>query len=473
MHLFAIFLFVCHVTAIWPAPQSFTYGSSVVWVKDDNLSVIYNGRSVRWFPNSSYVEHSRDSYESQTELFFAQLPISNSSSNSQRFSSQVVVSFAVGRALKTIFSEKFIPWKLHPRNHLASFEPAASDKRTYVKILSITQTIADNATSFKPLAGQVDESYTLAVAEDGSASLTANSYIGILRGLETFTQLFYTHSSGSGIYSNLAPIKIIDKPKFPHRGLNLDVSRNWFPKEDILRTIDALAWNKFSRLHIHMTDSQSWPLDVPALPALSQKGAYQTGLSYSPNDLEAIQIYAIYRGVEVIVELDMPGHTTAIGLAYPDLVAAADATPWDSYCAEPPCGTLKLNSPAVNTFVETLLSDVIPRVSPYSAYFHTGGDEVNANAYTLDETVNSSSTSVLTPLLQKFVDRNHKQLRAAGLAPIVWEEMLLEWGLTLGDDVVVQTWMDEDSLSKATAAGHKALFGNYGFWVGQPSHGIA
>jgi hexosaminidase len=126
----------------------------------------------------------------------------------------------------------------------------------------------------------------------------------------------------------------------------------------------------------------------------------------------------------------------------------------------------------VSTFLEKLLSDIIPRVSPYSAYFHTGGDEVNANAYTLDETVNSSSVSVLAPLLQKFVDRNHAQLRAAGLVPIVWEEMLLQWGLTLGDDVVVQTWISEDSLSQVTAAGHKALFGNYGFWVSQLSRGI-
>jgi hexosaminidase len=465
---FFFFLFSYHVAAVWPAPQSSSYGSSVVWIQESDLSATYNGQSVRWFPNSSCFESKFKFSESQTEQFsFAQLPFSDCMPTSQRFSSGDIVACGINRAFKTIFSDKFTPWKLHPRNQLASFEPAASDTKTFIKTLSITQTLVDNSSSFKPVAGQLDESYTLTVGEDGFASIVGASYVGILRALETFTQLFYLHSSKSGIYSNLCPVKIIDKPKFPHRGLNLDVSRNWFPKSDILRTIDALAWNKFSRLHLHMTDSQSWPLDIPALPELSQEGAYQTGLSYSPKDLDEIQTYAVYRGIEVIVEFDMPGHTAAIGLGYPSLVAAFNAQPWNNYCAEPPCGTLKLNSSAVNTFLQKLLGDIIPRVSPYSTYFHTGGDEVNSNAYLLDETVNSNLSSVLTPLLQKFVDRNHEQLRGAGLTPIVWEEMLLDWHLNLGDDVVIQTWLSEDSLSQVTASGHKALFGNYESWVSE------
>jgi hexosaminidase len=384
------------------------------------------------------------------------------------FTSQDVVQYAVKRAVLTILAENFVPWKLHPRNEIAQFEPPPHASKTYIKTVAITQTGTDNPSSFKPLAGQVDESYNLTVGTDGSASIKAVSHHGILRALETFTQLFYTHSQGVGIYSNLAPISIVDKPTFRHRGLNLDVSRNWYPKADILRTIDAIAWNKFNRLHVHMTDSQSWPLDIPALPLLSQNGAYQTGLSYSPADLQEIQTYAVYRGIEVIIEFDMPGHTTAIGLAYPELITAFDAQPWSTYCAEPPCGSLKLNSSAVTNFLNTLYGDILPRVSPYSAYFHTGGDEVNVNAYSLDDTVNSNSPAVLQPLMQKFVDRNHDQVRKAGLAPIVWEEMLLTWNLTLGDDVVVQTWISDGSVAQVTSMGHKALFGNYNFWVSLP-----
>src|SRR4051812_27212750 len=101
---------------------------------------------------------------------------------------------------------------------------------------------------------------------------------------------------------------------------------------DILRTIDALAWNKFNRIHIHMTDAQSWPMEIPALPELSQKGAYDKGLSYGPADIEKIQTWAVERGVEVIIEFDMPGHTTSIGLSHPELIAAFNAHPWNTYC---------------------------------------------------------------------------------------------------------------------------------------------
>lgn len=171
--------------------------------------------------------------------------------------------------------------------------------------------------------------------------------------------------------------------------------------------------------------------------------------------------------MEVIIEIDTPGHTSSVALGYPEVIAAFDARPRSTYCAEPPCGTLKLNSSAVTEFMKTLLGDLLPRVNSFSAYFHTGGDEVKAAAYTMDETVNSSDTTIIGSYLQKFVDRNHDQVRANGLVPVVWEEMALDWGLTLGKDVVVQTWSSAANLAAVTALGHKALFGANSFWVGK------
>ncbi|TVY86138.1 Beta-hexosaminidase, partial [Lachnellula willkommii] len=104
------------------------------------------------------------------------------------------------------------------------------------------------------------------------------------------------------------------------------------------------------------------------------------------------------------------------------------------------------------------------RVSPYSSYFHTGGDEVNVNTFLLDDTVNSNDTAVLQPLIQKLVDRNHDQIRKAGLTPMVWEEMLLQWNITLGSDVVVQAWQTDAAVSQTTAKGHKVVGGNYNLW---------
>ncbi|EKD12523.1 glycosyl hydrolase family 20 [Drepanopeziza brunnea f. sp. 'multigermtubi' MB_m1] len=439
------------VVAIWPAPQSFSNGTSVLWLAR-NFHVNYDVLHVQ--PSLRPGHEDEDVNE---EIL-----------STGDFSSHSIVQAAISRALDTLWKHSLVPWKLHARNQLSAFEPAkessSSSRKQYIKSLRIIQSSVDTASTFKPRAGEVDESYSLKVSLDGTARITAVSPIGVLHGLETFVQLFYKHSSGSGIYTNLAPVDITDAPIFPHRGLNMDVARNWFPVSDILRTIDALSMNKFNRLHIHMTDSQSWPLDVPALPELAQKGAYQTGLSYSPADFKKMQTYAVEHGVEMIVEFDMPGHTSSIGYAYPDLVAGFDARPWDTYCNEPPCGSLKLNSPEVSAFLNTLFSDVLPRVQPYSAYFHTGGDEVNKQVYLLDDTVQSNDSLLIGSLIQKMVDRNHDQIRKAGMTPIVWEEMLLEWGLTLGSDVLVQSWLSDESVAQITGKGHKVVTGNYHYW---------
>lgn len=378
-------------------------------------------------------------------------------------SSKLVIDAAIARARHRLFNDKFIPWKFHPRN--SNFEPSSNALKLYISEIALVQNVSDPANVFKALDGELDESYNLAITEGGQVTITSITSIGILHALETLTQLSYQSSTG-GVYIPSAPVYITDAPKFPHRGLNLDVSRAYYAPSDIMRTIDALAWNKFNRLHLHASDSQSWPLEIPALPELAKDGAYMAGLSYSPGVLAGIQEYGAYRGIQVTIETDMPGHTSSIALAYPDLIAAFNVQPdWGTYSAEPPTGQLKLNSSEVYDFLSTLWSDLLPRVSPYTAYFHTGGDEVNANVYLLDEGVRSNEPSVIQPLLQKLIDFNHEHVRAAGLTPIVWEEQLLQWNLTLGSDVVVQTWLSDDSLAQTVAMGHKALFGNYNYWV--------
>jgi hexosaminidase len=456
--IYTLFAFFSQALAIWPAPVSLSTGSSVLWISPD-VKVTYNGRSVWWTP---FIYNFSSS---QTEQFFCAKSSSVGYGNDNVFTSQRIVQEGIARTLQIIFKSGLVPWKLVARHELSKIEPSASSSKAAIKVLTIIQTGKDTPTSYKPLDGDLDESYNLTITTDGAARIEAVSAVGVLHALETFTQLFFLHSSGNGVYTNLAPVAISDAPKFAHRGLNMDVSRNWYPVADIKRTIDGLAMNKFNRMHIHMTDSQSWPIEIPALPELAAKGAYQAGLTYSPNDIKDIQTYGILRGIEIYMEFDMPGHTTSIALAYPDLIAAANAHPWDTYCSEPPCGSLKLNEPAVGKFLDTLWDDLLPRISPYTSYFHTGGDEVNANAYLLDPTVKSKDPLVIGPLIQILVDRNHAALRKNGLTPIVWEEMLLQWNLTLGSDVVVQAWQSDENVALITGKGHKALAGNYNYWV--------
>jgi hexosaminidase len=387
-----------------------------------------------------------------------------------QLTSKEVVQAGVSRALAGIFNSQFVPWKLHKPG--SQWEPDLSQGQNWLKTLEITQTSADQPSAFKPLAGEVDESYNLTVSAEGDVKLSAVSSIGVLRGLETFTQLFYQHSAGTFWYTPFAPVSIQDAPKFPHRGVMLDTARHFFPVADILRTIDAMAWNKLNRLHVHVTDSQSWPLVIPSMPEVSEKGAYHPTQTYSPADIDNIQKYGAARGVEVYFEIDMPGHIGVVSLSHPELIVAYNLQPYYWWCAQPPCGAFKLNNTAVDAFLDKLFDDLLPRLSPYAAYFHTGGDELNKNDSMLDEGIRSNASEVLQPLLQKFIDAQHGRVRAAGLTPVVWEEIPLDWNVTMAKDTVVQAWLGGDSVKKLTGKGYKVIDSNYNFWVSRSPHSL-
>lgn len=379
--------------------------------------------------------------------------------------SKAVVQGGVSRALNTIFTEGLYPWMFHARNETETFQPSLSD-RSFLRSLAITQTGNDSTGTFKPLAGEVDESYELGIGIDGKGTITATSSIGILRALETFTQLFYTYSSHEDFYTPYAPVSIKDAPKFPHRGILLDTARNYYSVDAIIRTINGCAASKLNVLHIHVTDAQSWPLEIPALPELSAKGAYRRDLVYTPENIRRIQKYGVVRGVQVIFEIDQPGHIASLHWSHPELLTADHYQPYTAMCAEPPCGQLRLNdSAAVDPFLDTMMEDLLPRLHPYSAYFHNGGDEIVANDSAIDPTVGTNATNVVGALLQTYTDKSLARVRKAGMTPIVWEEIPLQWNVSLGNDVVVQTWLGASAISSAIDKGYKVVDANYNYLV--------
>ncbi|KAH6953718.1 family 20 glycoside hydrolase [Ilyonectria sp. MPI-CAGE-AT-0026] len=450
------------VNAVWPVPQKISTGEKVLFI-DQTLEVTYNRESVRWIPPGTTGDHDAIMQDTET-LFNKQLSYTYgySPSSGSDFSSKEIVQAGVSRAFQAIFQDNFVPWKLRARN--SNFEPDVYETKTFVKSIQITQTEKDDDSAFKPLDGEVDESYSLTLSEDGKAVIKAKSSVGCLHALESFLQLFFKHSSGTFWYTPHVPVSIEDEPEFPHRGVLLDVARSWFEVDDIKHTIDAMAWNKMNRLHLHVTDSQSWPLEIPALPKLAEEGAYRKGLSYSPEDIKGIYEYGVHRGVEVVMEIDMPGHIGVVELAYKDLIVAYNEKPYQWWCAEPPCGAFRMNSTAVYDFLDKLFEDLLPRISPYTAYFHTGGDELNKNDSMLDPDIQSNNTEVLTPILQTFLDYAHGKVRDAGLTPLVWEEMITTWNMTLGDDVVIQSWLGGSAVKDLAEAGHKVIDSDYNFW---------
>lgn len=319
--------FVTSSHGLWPEPVSFIYGSTVLWA-DPNLQITVSCQNASY---SSYTSRARSMYVSVRGVFlevYSQLSIRGNYSvtGNPQLSEQAVLQAAISRTQQAIASTKFVPWKLHRRND--AFEPSLSDQKFLSKVQIYQATLAPSLDAAAFFAA--DESYTISITANGTANITSNSTIGTIRALQTFEQLFYAHSSGSGVYTSYTPLSIEDAPKWTHRGLNLDIARNFFSPNDVLRTIDAMATAKMSRLHLHATDAQSWPITVPSLPSLAAAGAYQGSLAWSTSDLAEVQLYGLNKGISVFIEIDMPGHTGSIGYAYPDLITAFNESDWST-----------------------------------------------------------------------------------------------------------------------------------------------
>ncbi len=429
--------------APWPAPYLYEHGSSTLWLSPDVHSVYYNKVQSQHDAASWYKGLERAPSLSQAGNYPPDL-----------------LQVAFERFKSNIFSEYFIPYKFYPKK--APFEPNLSLHDAKVMIREIVFEEIVLAEDQQPAVS--GEAFAIDVSDDGNVLISILAPEGGLRALATLAQLFYGQSgSEQEVYTPYAPIKIKDKPAFDHRGLNLDISRNWIHPQDVKRTIEAMGFNKLNRLHLHASDSQSWPLDIPALPTLAKEGAYRPDQIWTVKDLEEVQKNGLYHGVEVYLEIDMPGHTASIAHSYPDLITAFNES-WSKYALEPPAGQLKLNSTDVPGFLTTLFNDLLPRTSPFSTHLHIGGDEINTEAYNLDDTVNSSDKAILRPLLQRFMNHVTSLVESHKLTPVAWEDMLLEWDIKFPPSTIIQTWKSSKSLAKVVARGHRALFGPCDDW---------
>ncbi|KAG7008692.1 beta-hexosaminidase [Physcia stellaris] len=435
--------------SIWPLPWEFRKGSKPLWFpkSKDVPPLIYTPIIAR--DKIPWLENLLDEV--------------NSDAINERVTvdPEEFIKCAYERFVCAITVQNFVPRKFHPRGEFS--EPKAGNK-PYVKKVVVEEY---RSSEF----GQYSEAYTLEVSEDGDILVRTISYRGCLLALRSLEQLFYAHTVSVDPYTPCAPITIRDCPVFGHRGLLLDISRNQILPNDVLNTIEALSLNKFNRLHLHATDSQSWPLEIPALPELARKGAYDERQIWHTSDLLDIQNYGLLRGIEVYIEVDLPSHAAAIGHAYPELITGHNAQPWHKYALEPPAGQLKLNSPEVSTFLATLLNDLLPRTSIFSSHFHFGGDELNREIYNLDPTVKSSSPDVLRPLLQKFFDHVLSVAKPYSQTPVLYEDVLLEWGLDFPKSAIFQSWRSHESFTAILKKGHKALFGPASHWYLDQGYG--
>jgi hexosaminidase len=293
-----------------------------------------------------------------------------------------------------------------------------------------------------------DESYSLDVAPSG-VRLHAATVVGAMRGLETLQQLLQTDATGYF----LPAVSIHDTPRFRWRGLMIDCGRHFMPVDVIERTLDGMAAVKLNVFHWHLSEDQGFRMESRAFPKLTELGS--DGLFYTQEQAREIVVYARDRGIRVVPEFDMPGHSSAWFVGYPDLASAPgpfhierEFGIFDPVMDPTQEGTYKF----LDKFVGEMAA-IFP-----DHFMHIGGDENNgvewkANAR-IQAFMREHNLQDTAALQNYFNQRLLKILEKHGKHMVGWDEILTP---DLPKDVVVQSWRGFDSLAAGAKAGYSTI----------------
>jgi hexosaminidase len=300
-----------------------------------------------------------------------------------------------------------------------------------------------------------DEYYQLEVTPQ-QARLTAPTPVGVLRGIETFLQLVEPGAQG---YSAPA-VRIADRPRFPWRGLMIDVSRHWMPIEVLKRNMDGMAAVKLNVLHLHLTDDQGFRIESKEYPRLQELGS--DGNYYTESQMTELIAYARDRGIRVVPEIEMPGHSTSWYVGYPELASGPGPfqieRKWGIF--DP---TLDPTREETYTFLDGLIGEMASLFP--DEYLHVGGDEVNGKQW------NSNPRIVAFKQAHGMKDNADLQLyfnrrllpivRKYGKKMIGWDEIFHP---DLPMDIVVHSWRGPESLAQTARLGYMSIL-SHGYYL--------
>ncbi|MCG7551002.1 family 20 glycosylhydrolase [Pseudoalteromonas sp. Of7M-16] len=303
-----------------------------------------------------------------------------------------------------------------------------------------------------------DESYQLNISPS-QIRIKAANYWGLNYGLQTLRQLAYQYPN------QLPSLHIDDQPRFAWRGLMIDSARHFIPINAIKRQLDGMVSAKLNVLHWHLTDDQGWRFASQHYPKLQQHAA--DGQYYTHKDMADIVAYAAQRGIRVVPEIDLPGHASALAVAYPELMAHPGP-----YKMERGWGVFKPlldpSNPEVYTFIKHIISELAATFP--DPYVHIGGDEVKPDHWRDSQAVQEYMQ--LHTLSSPAQLHNHFNLKVQSLLS-VHNKVLMGWDEIfqpeLNKSVVIQSWRGFDSLTQLTNAGHMGVL-SAGFYVDQPQY---
>jgi hexosaminidase len=300
-----------------------------------------------------------------------------------------------------------------------------------------------------------DESYTLDVTPTG-AKLNAPNTLGTLRGLETFLQLVSITPDGFSVPA----ISIQDQPRFPWRGLMIDASRHFMPVPVLKRNLDGMEAVKMNVFHWHLSDNQGFRVESRKFPQLQSAGS--DGLFYTQDEVKEIIAYARDRGIRVVPEFDMPGHSTAWFAGHPEIASGPGP-----YQIERRWGVFDPAMDPTNEKTYKFLNDFIGEMTKLfpDQYFHIGGDEVNgkewdANAK-VQEFMKSHGIKGNVELQAYFSKRVQELVVKHGKTTVGWDEVLIPG---VPKSVVIQSWRGPDALAAAAKEGYRGILSN-GYYI--------
>lgn len=325
------------------------------------------------------------------------------------------------------------------------------------------------------------EGYTLDATAKGIMIKAARPN-GLMYGVQTLLQLlppevFDTVRAPATVQWSLPCVQIRDTPRFPYRGMHLDVSRHFFPKEFVKRYIDLMVMHKMNVFHWHLTDDQGWRIEIKRYPKLTEVGAWRVdkedipweerglpdadekatyGGFYTQSDVREIVAYAAARGVSVLPEIEMPGHSSEVFAAYPEFSCRGVWIPVRPGGYWPNVDILCAGNDSVFTFMENVLTEVAA-LFPYQ-YIHIGGDEANKERWRecpkCQARMKAENLKDEEGLQSYFIRRIEKFLLSKNKRLIGWDE-ILQGGLA--PEATVMSWRGIDGGIEAAKMGHDAI----------------
>lgn len=321
------------------------------------------------------------------------------------------------------------------------------------------------------------EAYNLEVASDG-VEIRGGTAAGVFHGIQTLLQLLppavFREAAVPAAWT-VPAVRIEDRPRFGWRGMHLDCSRHFMPREFVKKFIDQLARHKMNVFHWHLTDDQGWRLEIKAYPRLTEVGAWRDrtvighhnnlprrfddtphGGFYTQDDVREIVAYAARRHVAIVPEIEMPGHSQAVLAAYPELGCTGGPyhtrTVWaisdDVFCA---------GNDRCLTFLKNVLKEVLALFP--GRYIHIGGDECLKNHWKTcpkcQARIKKEGLKDEHELQSWFLRQITRFLSRSGRSVIGWDE-ILEGGLPPG--AAVMSWRGTEGGVRAAQAGHDAVF---------------